>query len=117
MKILMGLKEWLGRRALRREVRSERKPVVKNLADAQKVGIVYLCRDEADHNYVRNYVKRIKEEHGISKVMALGYVDDKDIPTYLSARLNFDQFCPPSIVTYSPNSVPRYNRLGFTKSS
>ena len=93
MKALVRLKEWLGRRALNREVRADRKPVVKNLADASKVGIVYLCRDEADHNYVRNYVKRIKEEHGISKIMALGYVDDKDIPSYLSARLNFDQFC------------------------
>ena len=40
---------------------------------ARKVAIVYMVEDEAAHNHVRNYVKRIKEELGISNVMALGY--------------------------------------------
>lgn len=92
MKIFERLKEWLGRRKLFLETMPDRKPVVRNLAEATKVGIVYLVEDEQMHNHVRNYVKKIKEELGIVKVMALGYYDNKVLPHWLSSRLNFDQF-------------------------
>lgn len=92
MKLFERLKEWLGRRKLFQETMPDRKPVVRNLAEATKVGIVYLVEDEQMHNHVRNYVKKIKEELGIVKVMALGYYDNKVLPHWLSSRLNFDQF-------------------------
>ena len=100
MKWFDRMKDYLGRRALRREGVPDRKPVVRNLASATKVGIVYLVRDEADFQHVRNYVKKIKEDLGINKVLALGYVDDKHLPAYMSSRLNFDQFCQKDLDWY-----------------
>ena len=92
MKLLDVIKEWLGRRALVREAMPDRKPVAKNLGQSVKVGIIYYVTDEAAHGHVRNYVKKIKEELGINKIMALGYFDQKEPPFYLHAKLNFDVF-------------------------
>ncbi|HRO38624.1 MAG TPA: hypothetical protein PLV70_10530 [Flavobacteriales bacterium] len=92
MKLLDRLKEWLGRRALVKEAQPDRKPVAKNLAMSVKVGIIYFVADETAHNQVRNYVKKIKEELGLTKIMALGYYDEKVMPHYLHAKLNFDVF-------------------------
>lgn len=92
MKLLDQIKEWLGRRALLKESGPERTPVAKNLTQAVKVGIIYLVANEKAHEQVRNYVKKIKEEIGITKIMALGYFDQKEPPYYLHAKLNFDVF-------------------------
>ena len=93
MKLFDRFKEWMGIRRLLRELPADRKPVVHNLALARKVAIVYLVEDEAAHNHVRNYVKRIKEELGICNVMALGFCDQKALPNYMHAKLNFDAIC------------------------
>ena len=37
--------------------------------------------------------KRLKEELGLSNIMALGYCDQKILPHYLHAKLNFDAIC------------------------
>ncbi|MBP8824648.1 MAG: hypothetical protein KBH07_13485 [Flavobacteriales bacterium] len=92
MKVLDRIKEWMGRRALVREVRPDRKPVAKNLAASVKVGLIYLVSDEAAHNQVRIYVKKLKEELGLTKIMALGYCEAKVLPHHLHAKLNFDVF-------------------------
>ena len=90
MKLFDRIKEWLGRRALLREAMPDRRPVAKNLAASVKIGIVYVATDEQAHAHVRNYVKRIKEEHGIHRIQCLGYYDDKVMPHYLAAKLHFD---------------------------
>ncbi len=100
MKLLDRIKEWLGFRRLLRELPTDRKPIARNIGMARKVAIVYVVDDEAAHNQVRNYVKRIKEELGISKVMALGYFDDKVLPHFLHARLNFDAICQKDLNWY-----------------
>ena len=64
--------------------------VAKNLAASLKIGIVYVATDEQAHAHVRNYVKRIKEDHGIHRIQCLGYFDDKVMPNYLAAKLHFD---------------------------
>lgn len=92
MKLFDRIKEWLGRRRLIQGTAQERRPVARNLADAAKVGIVYHARDEQTHQQVRNYVKKIKEELGITRIMALGYFDAKELPFYLHAKLNFDVY-------------------------
>ena len=92
MKLVDRIKEWLGRRALVRETAPDRRPVAKNLAQSVKVGILYLVADETAHNQVRNYVKKIKEDLGITKIMALGFYNEKELPFFLHAKLNFDVF-------------------------
>ncbi|MCB0794852.1 MAG: hypothetical protein KDB88_08955 [Flavobacteriales bacterium] len=93
MRILDRLKEWMGTRRLVKEARTERRPVARNLATAGKVGIVYVAEDETAHKQVKNYVKKIKEDLGIHKIMAMGFADEKALPHYLSPRLNFEAIC------------------------
>ena len=88
MKLFDRLKEWMGIRRLLRDLPQDRKPIARNLSLARKVAIVYMVEDEAAHNHVRNYVKRIKEELGIGNIMALGFSDQKVLPHYLHAKLN-----------------------------
>ena len=108
MKLFDRLKEWMGIRRLLRDLPQDRKPIARNLGLARKVAIVYVVEDEAAHNYVKNYVKRVKEELGISNIMALGYSDQKVMPHYLHARLNFDAICQKDLNWYR---IPQGNAV------
>lgn len=108
MKLLDRIKEWMGMRRLRRELLPERKPVARNIAEARKVGIVYVAEDEAAHTHVRNYVKRIKEEIGIGHIMALGFTDEKELPSHLHPRLNFEALCRKDLNWYR---IPQGNTV------
>ncbi len=108
MKLFDRFKEWLGIRRLVRDLPQDRKPIARNLALARKVAIVYVVEDEAAHNHVRNYVKRVKEELGISNVMALGYSDQKVMPHYLHAKLNFEAICQKDLNWYR---IPQGNTV------
>lgn len=100
MSILNGIKDWFGRRALLKEARTDRVPVPKNLAVSVKVGMLYVAHDEQAHAQVRNYVKKIKEELGLTRIMALGYYPGKELPFHLHAKLNFDAFCQKDLNWY-----------------
>ena len=90
MKWFDRIKEWMGTRRLLRELPRDRRPIPKNLAQARKVAIVYVATDERTFTHVKNYVKRVKEELGISHIMALGLTDEKVLPNFLHPRLNFE---------------------------
>jgi hypothetical protein len=108
MKLFDRLKEWMGIRRLLRELPGDRKPIARNIGLARKIAIVYVVEDEAAHNHVRNYVKRIKEELGLSNIMALGYSDQKVMPHYLHAKLNFDAICQKDLNWYR---IPQGNTV------
>ncbi|MBK6830794.1 MAG: hypothetical protein IPG92_08680 [Flavobacteriales bacterium] len=108
MKLFDRFKEWMGIRRLLRDLPQDRKPIARNLGLARKVAIVYVVEDEAAHNHVRNYVKRVKEELGISNIMALGFSDQKVMPHYLHARLNFDALCQKDLNWYR---IPQGNAV------
>lgn len=108
MKLFDRIKEWMGMRRLQRDLSVERKPIARNLAMARKVAIVYVVEDETAHNHIRNYVKRIKDELGISNIMALGYSDEKALPHYLHAKLNFDAICQKDLNWYR---IPQGNAV------
>lgn len=108
MKLFDRLKEWMGIRRLLRDLPQDRKPIARNLGLARKVAIVYVVEDEVAHNHVKNYVKRVKEELGISNIMALGYSDQKVMPHYLHARLNFDAICQKDLNWYR---IPQGNAV------
>lgn len=108
MKLFDRFKEWMGIRRLLRDLPQDRKPIARNLGLARKVAIVYVVEDEAAHNHVRNYVKRVKEELGISNIMALGFSDQKAMPHYLHARLNFDALCQKDLNWYR---IPQGNAV------
>ena len=108
MKLLDRIKEWMGIRRLLRDLPQDRKPIARSIALARKVAIVYVVEDEAAHNQVRNYVKRLKEELGLSNIMALGYSDQKVMPHYLHAKLNFEAICQKDLNWYR---IPQGNTV------
>lgn len=108
MKFFDRIKEWLGRRALLRETMPDRRPIPRNLAEAGKVGIVYLATDEAAFNHVRNYVKKMKEELGLHRIQCIGYVDEKVLPHFMIPKLNFDPICQKDLNWYR---IPQGNTV------
>ena len=93
MSMLDGIKNNAGRRNLKRELKADkRRASVMNYSQSSKVGILYLADDEKMHNVVRKFVKHLKEEEGIRKIMALSYFSGKIVPAYLQAKLSFDFF-------------------------
>ncbi|MFN3874652.1 MAG: DUF6913 domain-containing protein [Flavobacteriales bacterium] len=108
MRLLDRFKEWLGIRRLVRDLPADRRPLARNIALARKVAIVYVVEDEAAHNHVRNYVKRLKEELGLSNIMALGYSDQKAMPHYLHSKLNFEAICQKDLNWYR---IPQGNTV------
>lgn len=100
MSVLDGIKDWFGRRALVKQIVPDRVPIAKNLAMSVKVGIIYYSHEEEAHAQVRNYVKKIKENLGLTRIMALGYFPGKELPFYLHAKLNFDAFCQKDLNWY-----------------
>lgn len=108
MKLFDRIKEWMGIRRLLRELPAERRPIPRNLGLARKVAIVYVVEDEAAHEHVKHYVKRIKDELGISNIKALGFSDEKTMPHYLHAKLNFDSICQKDLNWYR---IPQGNTV------
>lgn len=92
MSLFRGITDKIGRSMLAKDLRKEHKAVVQNLEGATKVGIVYHVKDERSFKRVKNYVKKLKEEQGISKIKALGYYEGKEQPVYLDSRLHYDYF-------------------------
>jgi len=64
-----------------------------NLVDCRKVGIVYFIEDERAYKKVKNFVDKLRKEIGVRDVMAMGYVAEDEIPSYLLSKLNFEQIC------------------------
>lgn len=92
MSLFNGITDRFGRYMLGKDLRNEHKVVVQNLGGATKIGIVYRVKDERSFKRIKNYVKKLKEEQGISKILALGYYDGGDQPAYLDSRLHYDYF-------------------------
>jgi hypothetical protein len=93
-----GLRKKIGTRQLRSEYRNMRRtPKVFNLATAQSVAIIYRCDNEEKFAAVKKYIRHLKEEEGIKRLMALGYVEDKVLPEFARSQLEFDFFCKADI--------------------
>lgn len=69
---------------LRKEVEPVRLRKGFNFNSAEKVGILYLDRDEKFYNEIHDYAKKLKDNFSISKVNLLGFVDEveKKIPAW-----------------------------------
>jgi hypothetical protein len=94
MKAIRNIKESLGRRMLRKESAPARKRSGGNFNSAQKIGILYLDKDEAQYNLIRNYAKYLKEHFDVKQVHALAFVDmpAKKLPAYQTQILESSFF-------------------------
>lgn len=66
------------RRALRREAAPDRPRRGVNLADAQKIGLLYTDTDEAGYKRIKTLQRHLTSEYGTRTVNALCYVPQKE---------------------------------------
>lgn len=66
---------------------------VTNFAESTSVGLIYKEKNESFYVLVKQYVKYLKEEHGIREILAMAYIDDKNVPFWQVHKLEFDYFC------------------------
>lgn len=91
--MLDGIKAGIGYRKLKKEMAGQnRKAHICNLAQATSIAVIYRAEDEKMHQVVKNYLKYLKEEEGIRRLMAFSYFDGKDTPAYLQSILEYDYF-------------------------
>lgn len=70
-----------------------------NLVEARSVGIVYDLSDTRNHDKVKNYVRYLENE-GKKQVMALGFLDEKEIPDQYLSKIDFSYFCRSDLNLY-----------------
>ena len=63
---------------------------MKNLDVAHYIGIVYNATNPEDYKLLKQFVEHFKDMG--KRVMALGYIDDKDPKNHLNTRLDFRFF-------------------------
>ncbi len=92
--MLQKIKTSIGRFLLKREATTDRKRKGSNFNEARSIALVYLESDEAHFKKIKSFVKFLHDEYGIRKVMAFGYgeFDKKDVPRWLTHKLEFDYF-------------------------
>lgn len=86
-KLQLSLATYLLHRELRR---LNRRVEVKNLEEAHYIGIIYNATDPDDYKLLKKYVTYFKNID--KRVMALGFIDDKDPKNHLNTRLDFRFF-------------------------
>lgn len=87
------LKYNLAQKRFKREFRNmNRAGRVYNLDEARSLALLYYLDSEETLSIVKKYVKYLKEEEGLKKIMAIGYWsgNPKEVPAYISPKLEFD---------------------------
>lgn len=92
MKVLNQLRYSLSRYFLDTSPQSNRRVKVNNYAESRSIGIIYKEKDESFYILVKQFVKYLKAEHGIREVLAMAYIENKQIPHWQMHKLEFDYF-------------------------
>ena len=91
-KWLINIRIFIGNYFLQKDLaKRKRKITVCNIEKANSIGILYKVENEKNYQGIKDYVKWLKEE-GVKQVLALGYVEQKELPSYLQHQLSFDFF-------------------------
>lgn len=93
MKFIDDIKTFFGEKLLKSKLHAPRKPAVHNFDDARSVAILYREKGESFYILVKQYVKYLRDEHGIRDIMAMAYIEDKRaLPHYHVHKLKYDYF-------------------------
>lgn len=81
----------LGNMVFRQRLRLQHKYTqVVSFKDAKKIGLLYDATDDSDYETVKQYVKTLRGDH--KEVLALGFVDRKELSRNQFAQLGLDFF-------------------------
>lgn len=92
MALQKKIRSYLGHRRFLQDIRKLKLThQVVPFDDAARIGILYDATDERDYEIVRSYVKQIRSVYK-KDVLAMGYVDKKQLPSGQFAQYGLDFF-------------------------
>lgn len=102
-----GIRKNIALRKLKKEFKNTKRiGKVKNLDEALSIGIIYQVDRPETYHLVKKYVKHLKEQEGIRQIMALGFVDEKELHADYNSKLEFDFFCKKDLTKlYRPHGT------------
>jgi hypothetical protein len=105
MSFIQNIKNIAGNYLLSGEVKALRRDkMFVNLADAKTVGIVFEATESSNFELVKKYISYLREMK--KRVKAIGFYDQKNIPSMAYSKLEYDFFCQKDLTWHnSPNSV------------
>lgn len=108
-----GIKDKASKIYLNKEKEVKRTPMVLNYADAKSIGLLYLIKDADHFNYVKDYLKHLKEHVGIKERLVFSFVNDKkEVPEFVQKKLEYDYFTAKDINWHNkPSGVEVENFL------
>src|SRR5260221_5293803 len=81
----------VGNMVFRQRLRLQQKQTqVVSFDDAKKIGMLYDATEDGDYETVKQYVKLLRGDH--KEVLALGYVDRKELSRNQFSQLGLDFF-------------------------
>ena len=93
MKLFDTIRRYFARNLIRQQLRKPRQVKAVNYGGARSVAIIYREQGEPFFILIKQFVRYLREEQGINKVMALAYVDHKkQLPHYHKHKLRYDYF-------------------------
>lgn len=90
MAFLKQFRNNIGRYFLGKEKPAKRNAKVMNFHNSNEIAVLYESDSEASLIMMKQYIKSIKSEFGIKRVMALAFVDSRDTPKYHQHQLEYD---------------------------
>ncbi|MFH1005223.1 MAG: hypothetical protein V1781_07000 [Bacteroidota bacterium] len=104
MNLIQNIKNILGNYYLKHKMKSlHRNKAFINLEQAKTIGIVFDATEEENLELVKKYIAYLREMK--KKVKAIGYFDQKQIPSFVYSKLEYDFFCSSELNWYNVPSV------------
>lgn len=108
--LLKQFRDNIGRYLLSRERPAKREARVMNFHNSNEIAVLYESDSEASLIMIKQYIKNIKAEFGIKRVMALAFVNSRDVPRYHQHQLEYDYLHKKDINWYrKPTSMVAKN--------
>jgi hypothetical protein len=105
MNLIQNIKNIAGNYFLSGDVKAlHRNKNFVNMQDAKTVGIVFDAMDAGNFDLVKKYITYLREMK--KRVKAIGYYDQKNIPSMTYSKLEYDFFCQKDLTWYnSPSNI------------
>lgn len=100
MALFQGIRDFFAENRLKKLKNQSRNRKVVNYAEARDIGVIYPSDNESTYILAKHFVDYLKKEHGIAKVIALGYVKEREAPFYHSHVLMHDYFTKKEVNWY-----------------
>ena len=100
MAFLQQFRNNIGRYKLKNEHAINRYPQVMNFHNCKSIAFLYQSKSESSVIMMKQYMKQLKGEYGIPQMMAFAFIEEKNVPSYHSHKLEFDYCCKKDLNWY-----------------